>query len=234
MNIALITAGGIGSRAGCNEPKQFTRIAGKPVIVHTLEKFEHHPEIDIIAVSCLEGWEKRLRGMASEFCIGKLKHILPGGATNQLSIRNGVDALANLYSSDDIILVHDAVRPLVSKAVVSDCLRVVREKGNAIACVPCVEPLLRSINSPCAAEAWLSRDALMRAQAPQGFFLGRLADAHRKAVEKNITDCVASCELMLRLGETVYLSRSETTNIKITTAEDMAVAEALLTELSDT
>lgn len=227
MNIVLITAGGSGTRMGYCVPKQFANVLGKPLIVHTLEKFEHHVGVDAIAVACLEGWENQLREMAAKYEITKLKHIVPGGATNQESIRCGVEALALHYAKDDVVLIHDAVRPMVSEEVISDCLRVVREKGNAVASLPCLEPLLIQADKDSSREAH-RREGLMRAQAPQGFSMGRLAEAYREAEKRGISNCVAACELMQRLGETVYFSRSELMNIKVTTKEDISMMEKLL------
>lgn len=230
MNIALITAGGVGARVGSDIPKQFLCVVGKPVIIHTLEKFERHSEIDLIAVVCVKGWEEKLYQLANDFHISKLKHIIPAGSTNQESIFFGVEELSHIYGEEDVILVHDAVRPLVSEAVISDCLNVTRKKGNAVACLPCVEPLLcKETQKKEGASKWHSRTGLMRAQAPQGFYLGKLAMAHRIARERGIKNCVASCELMLQLGEKIYFSRSEMTNIKITTQEDITLVETLLT-----
>ena len=132
MNIALIIAGGSGERMHQDIPKQFLSINDRPVIVYTLEAFEHHPEIDEIAVVCIEGWEQVLMAYARQFGITKLKSVIPGGDCGQASIRNGVYALEESHSKDDIILIHDAIRPLVSAEIISDCIRVTSMYGNAI------------------------------------------------------------------------------------------------------
>ena len=135
-NIALLIAGGSGNRMGQSIPKQFLTVNERPVIVYTLEAFQKHPEIDTIAAVCIEGWQSVLQAYANQFNITKLKYIIPGGKNGQDSIRNGVYELEKHYVSEDIVLIHDAIRPMVSADIISDCIRVTREKGNAITVIP--------------------------------------------------------------------------------------------------
>ena len=130
MNIALLIAGGSGARMHQNIPKQFLTVNERPVIVYTLEAFQHHPEIDEIAVVCIEGWESVLWAYANQFNITKLKYVVPGGKNGQDSIRNGVFELEKHHSPDDIVLIHDAIRPMVSAEIISDCIRVTQLHGN--------------------------------------------------------------------------------------------------------
>ena len=192
-----------------------------------MEQFEHHEDIDAIAVVCLEGWEDELRSHAEHFGINKLKHIIPGGASNQESIRNGVMLLAEQYGEDSFVLVHDAVRPLVTKDIISDCLKVAHEKGNAIASLSSMEPLLKVAEDGLSSCEYYSRAGLVRAQAPQGFRLGQLKQAHLLALQKGIVDATCSATLMQRLGERLYLSKSATSNIKITLNNDIHIFESL-------
>lgn len=129
-NIALLIAGGSGNRMGQSIPKQFLTVNERPVIVYTLEAFQKHPEIDEIAVVCIEGWQAVLQAYANQFNITKLKYIVPGGKNGQDSIRNGVYELEKHHNADDIVLIHDAIRPMVSADIISDCIRVTREKVN--------------------------------------------------------------------------------------------------------
>lgn len=112
-NIALLIAGGSGNRMGQSIPKQFLTVNERPVIVYTLEAFQKHPEIDEIAVVCIEGWQAVLQAYANQFNITKLKYIVPGGKNGQDSIRNGVYELEKHHNADDIVLIHDAIRPMV-------------------------------------------------------------------------------------------------------------------------
>lgn len=228
MNIALITAGGTGSRIpSVDRPKQFSYILGKPVIVYTMEQFEQHSDIDIIAIVCLEGWEDELWGYAEHFGIRKLKHIIPGGASNQESIRNGIMLLSEQYGEDAMILVHDAVRPMVTQEIITDCLRVARKHGNAVASLSSIEPLLKIEEDGISSLSYHSRSGLARAQAPQCFRLGDLTRAHSLAKEKGIKDATCCATLMHRLGERIHLSKSATSNIKITLHDDLLIFEAL-------
>lgn len=227
MNIALIIAGGSGERMHQDIPKQFLSINDRPVIVYTLEAFEHHPEIDEIAVVCIEGWEQVLMAYARQFGITKLKSVIPGGDCGQASIRNGVYALEESHSKDDIILIHDAIRPLVSAEIISDCIRVTSMYGNAIAVIPCAEAMLTTDDEQVSTGSY-PRDGLKRTQTPQGFRLGDICDLHRRALDKGITGSIASCTLMIEMGQQVHFSIGSEKNVKLTTLEDIDIFKALL------
>ena len=227
MNIALIIAGGRGVRMGQEIPKQFLTVNDKPVIAYTLEAFEKHPDIDRIAVVCVEGWETILRAYARQYGIEKLDLVVPGGENGQGSIRNGVYALEAKYGRDPIVVVHDAIRPMVSQDIISGCIATVRERGSAIVCVPCQEAMLETSDQRSTNSSY-PRDRLRRTQTPQGFYLGELADAHREALQRGITNSVASCTLMVELGRTVYFCAGSEKNIKLTTPEDIDIFKALL------
>lgn len=227
MNIALLIAGGSGQRMHQNIPKQFITINDRPVIVYTLEAFQSHVEIDAIAVVCIAGWEHVLRAYADQFNITKLKYIIPGGKTGQESIRNGVFELEKHYSRDDIVLIHDAIRPLVSHEVISDCIVKTQQFGNAIAVIPCAEAMLQTEDGENSTGSY-PRDRLKRTQTPQGFHLGQICDLHRRALKAGITNSVASCTLMIEMGEQVHFSSGSEKNIKLTTVEDLDIFKALL------
>lgn len=225
--IALLIAGGSGARMKQDIPKQFLTVNERPVIVYTLEAFEKHPEIDAIAVVCVEGWEQVLWAYAKQFNIDKLKYVIPGGETGQASIRNGVFELEKHYEKDDIVLIHDAIRPMVSAEIISDNIRVCREHGNAITVVPCAEAMLTTEDGMESTELY-PRDNLKRTQTPQAFRLGDICDLHRRALEAGITNSVASCTLKVELGEKVFFSKGSEKNIKLTTVEDIDIFKALL------
>lgn len=225
--IGMLIAGGSGNRMHQDIPKQFLTVNDRPVIVYTLEAFENHPEVDAIAVVCIEGWEQVLWAYAKQFNISKLRYVIPGGKNGQDSIRNGVYELRDHFSDDDIVLVHDAIRPLVSAEIISDCIRVTREHGNAITVIPCAEAMLTTDDGVVSTGSY-SRDNLKRTQTPQGFMLGSLCDLHRRALEAGITNSVASCTLMIEMGEQVFFSVGSEKNIKLTTVEDLDIFKALL------
>ena len=227
MNIALIIAGGRGMRMGQEIPKQFLTVYDKPVIAYTMEAFEKHPDIDVIAVVCVEGWESILGAYARQYHITKLKHIIPGGANGQGSIRNGVFKLEKHYAADDLVLIHDAIRPMVSQDIISGCIATAREHGSAIVTVPCQEAMLET-EDQLSTHSSYPREHLKRTQTPQGFPIGVICDAHRRALERGITNSVASCTLMVELGETVWFCAGSEKNIKLTTPDDLEIFKALL------
>lgn len=226
-NIALIIAGGSGNRMHQDIPKQFLTVNERPVIVYTLEAFEMHPEIDVIAVVCIEGWEQVLRAYARQFNISKLRYVIPGGENGQASIRNGVFELEKHFGQEDVVLIHDAIRPMVSSEIISDCISKTIKYGSAITVIPCAEAMMQTEDGIVSSGSY-PRDRLKRTQTPQGFRLGKICSLHRRALEKGITNSVASCTLMIEMGEQVFFSAGSEKNIKLTTVEDIDIFKALL------
>lgn len=227
-NIALIIAGGVGERMHQNIPKQFLNVHDKPVIIYTLEVFQKHPNIDAIEVVCLDGWQEILSAYAKQYRITKLEKIVRGGDKGQDSIRNGVYDLIERYTdNDDIVLIHDAIRPLVSTDIISDSLRVCRTYGNATTVIPCASAMLVTEDG-LESNSQIPRDNLKMTQTPQTFYLHELCEMHKLALEKGITNSVASCTMYMELGRKIYLSNGSEKNIKITTIEDIEIFEALL------
>ena len=218
MNIALIIAGGSGQRMHQDIPKQFINVEDKPVIIYTLEAFQKHPDIDSIFVVCLEGWHEILCAYAKQFEITKLKKV---------SIRNGVMAINEEYNDDDIILVHDAIRPMLSQGIISDNIAKCKLYGSSIASIPCGEAMLET-DDKFESKSQYNRDKLMRAQTPQAFPVKKLVWAHKEALKRGIKNSVASCTLMIELGEKVYFSAGSEKNIKLTTPDDIDIFKALL------
>ena len=232
-NIVLIIAGGVGARMGQDIPKQFINVYDKPVIVYTLEAFQKHPSNDAIEVVCLDGWHDVLWAYAKQFGIAKLENIVSGGKNGQDSIRNGLYDIASRHNgSDDIVLVHDAIRPMVSNDTISDNIRVCRQYGNAITVVPCTAAMLKTFDS-LSTEEQVPRDNLKITQTPQAFFLQDIIAAHKEALEKGITNSVASCTMYIELGRKLYMSAGSEKNLKLTTAEDIEIFKALLNAKKD-
>lgn len=227
MNIALIIAGGSGQRMKQEIPKQFLNVNDKPVIIYTLEAFQRHPDIDEIGVVCIDGWHDILRAYARQYKISKLTWIVPGGKNGQDSIRNGVLEAERRYGCEDIILIHDAIRPMVSHEIISDCIVQCKRYGSAIAVTPCNTAVLRKSTDISSSEV-VPRDQLAMTQTPQAFPIGKLADIHRNALERGITNSVASCTLLIEMGEEVHFSIGSETNIKLTTQDDLKIFKALL------
>ena len=227
MNIALIIAGGSGQRMHQEIPKQFINVNDKPVIIYTLQAFQNHPNIDEIGVVCIDGWHDVLRAYARQFKIDKLTGVVSGGSNGQASIRNGVFEAEKRYGADDILLIHDAIRPMVSQEIISDCIIQCRKYGSAISVLPCNTAVLH-YDEENASEHVIPRNELALTQTPQAFPIGKLASIHRAALERGITNSVASCTLMIEMGEKVHFSIGEETNIKLTTPGDLKIFKALL------
>lgn len=233
MNIALIIAGGVGARMGQDIPKQFINVYDKPVIVYTMEAFQSHPEIDGIEIVCLEGWHEIVYAYAKQFGISKLENIVNGGVNGQDSIRNGLqDIYKRHYGDDDVVLIHDAIRPMLSHDIISDNIKVCRKYGNAITVVPCTAAMLKTYDS-VSSEEQVPRDNLKTTQTPQTFFLKDIISAHREALEKGIKQSVASCTMYIELGRKLHMSIGSEKNLKLTTTEDIEIFKALLKAKKD-
>ena len=230
MNIALLTAAGSGNRMGQEVPKQFMAIDNIPVIIYTLMPFQHHPEIDAIAVVCLEGWEVFLRSYARQWGITKLQWIFPGGKTNQESICNGIKGLKeNGCSDDDIVLVQDGVRPLVNARIISENIAACKEFGYAVTGLVCKEAIMQ-VKDDTLREIEYEREELIRTQTPHTYRLGTLLRAHKDAEEQGITNTIASCTLVALSGiKSQHLVQgSERNGLKLTRPEDIEIFQAMI------
>ena len=231
-NIAILTAGGIGSRTHQDIPKQFIHVNNKPIIVYTLEAFQNHPNIDEICVAILEGWDQILWAYAKQFNITKLKYVVTGGETGQESIFNGLKAIRSNHVDSDVVIVHDGNRPMVSAEVITDNLVKQKRYGSAVATIPCTEVVFVSENKKDSCKS-IPRENLQRTQTPHSYYLGELWAAHLNAQKLGISNTAASCSLMERLGKTTYFSKGSEKNLKITTVEDIEIFKALLVAKKD-
>ncbi len=228
MVIALLTAAGKGIRMGQDIPKQFMHVENKPIIIHTMEAFQRHPSIDEIMVVTLPSWIEVVRAYAAQFNITKLRWIVPGGETGQESIYNGLHVLETKLKADDIIMIHDGNRCMVSSEIISDSLATYNQFGSAVAAIPCVEAVFRSADNGRSSNISIPREQLYRTQTPHTYSYSKLMWAHNEAYKRHISNTAASCTLMQMLGETVYFSKGSEENLKITTVDDMMIFKALL------
>ena len=231
MNIAVIIAAGSGSRMGQDIPKQFINVFDRPVLIYTLESFQNHPEIDVIEVVCLDGWQQVLRAYASQFNITKLRWIVTGGDTAQESIRNGVFNLEDKCGPEDIIIIHDGIRPLVDESVLSDVIAVCREKGNAVTSMPYNEQIfVVSEEDPATTTQYIPRETLRRVSTPQAYRFDKLDQAYHKAFKEEIGIYGSSYTntMMVELGERLYFAKGSDRNIKLTTKGDLDMFKAYL------
>ncbi len=229
MNIGVIFAGGVGSRMRSKEtPKQFLNVHGKPIIIHTLEHFEKNPLIDAVAVACIEEWIPHLKDLLFKYRIGKVKKVVCGGKTGQLSIYNGLCAAKELAAGRKaIVLIHDGVRPLINSQLLTDNINCVKEHGSAITAGIVKETIVVIDKNGCV-EQVPSRDKSRVAKAPQSFWLDDILAAHEKALSENRTDTIDSCTLMKLYGYNLYMVDGPYENIKITTPDDFYTMRAIL------
>lgn len=230
MNIALLIAGGSGNRMGQDIPKQFMHLDGCPIIINTMLCFQCHPDIGAIAVVCLQGWETVLQSYANQYRIDKLRWIFPGGKSGMESIHNGIYGLKDAGCNDeDLVLIHDSVRPLLSQEIISNNIATCKAFGYAITGIKCREAILESEDG-FSAKTSIPRDRLIRTQTPQTFRLKNIIRAHEIAREKGIKDSVASCTLLSEIDEDIemHIVPGSEKNIKITTVEDLEILKALM------
>lgn len=229
MNIAVIIAGGSGSRMGQDIPKQFINVYDKPILIYTLEAFQKHPQIDAIEVVCIDGWHDIVRAYAKQFNITKLKWIVAGGNTGQESIRNGVYNLEDKCGPDDIIIIHDGIRPLVDETVLSDVIVKCKKHGNAVTSLPYNEQIF-VIDDEVSTTKYIPRETLRRVSTPQAYKFGKLKWAYDEAFEKEIGIYGSSYTntMMVELGEKLYFAAGSDKNIKLTTKDDLEMFKAYI------
>ncbi len=233
MNIALIIAGGSGNRMGQDIPKQFINVYDKPVIIYTLEGFQRHPLIDAIEVVCLDGWENVLWAYAKQFNITKLKWVVKGGNSGQESIRNGVYNLEGKCQSNDIIIIHDGVRPLVEDFVLTDVVRKAEQYGNAVTSMPYNEQIfIVSKEDETTTTQYIPRETLRRVSTPQAYSFKLLDDKYHEAFQKEIGIYGSSYTntMMVELGVRLHFAAGSDKNIKLTTKDNLELFKAFLSK----
>lgn len=230
MVIGVIFAGGVGSRMHSKaRPKQFLEMHKKPIIIHTLEHFQHHSMVDAIVVVCVEGWIDHLDALLEQYHIDKVKKVIPGGSTGQESIYKGLCAAEELADGDNaIVLIHDGVRPLISEKVITDNIESVRRHGSAITTAVVAETILVVDPESSQIDYIPSRKDSRVAKAPQSFYLNDIITAHRRAISEGRNDFIDSCSMMQHYGAKLYLIDGPQENIKITTPLDFYTMRAIL------
>ena len=224
-NIAIIFAGGVGSRMGSNVPKQFMKVYGKEIIIHTLERFQYNDKIDLIYVGCIEEYIHELELMVQKYHISKIPvgGIIPGGTTGQDTIYKILKRAREDNPGDSICLIHDGVRPLINDDVINENIKSVEEYGSAVTVTKAFETPILSLDGEEVSEV-LQRNLVYTAQAPQSFRLDDILNAHEKIrsteLGYNNSKIVDSCSLMKECGNTVHIVEGNRGNIKVTTLDD--------------
>lgn len=226
MNIAVLLAAGVDPTFRMDIPKQFVNVNNRPIIVYTMQIFQNHPEIDAIMVACLKGWENMVYAYARQFNIDKLKWIITGGASGQETSYLATKELMKYGKEDDIVIIHDAIRPLVSNEIISDSIRSCEKKGMGVASVASMDNVMLTDDGLSGLRS-ISRYAFRRIQTPQSYHLGDLKDYHEEAIEKGITNENDTNNMVSKLGKKVSLSKGSDLNIKVNTVEDVEMFKAL-------
>lgn len=229
MNIALIVAAGSGTRMeNANQPKQFLPVCGKPLLIYTIAAFQNHNEIDEIVVVTNDSYINQVQDWVKEYQLEKVKMVVEGGNTRQASVYNGLKAIEKLVSSkDDIILIHDAARPLVSQKIISNNISMCQQFGAVDTVIKSRDTIIKS-NDNASINDILNRDEIYQTQTPQTFKYSIIRDAHEKALLNNIPNVTDDARLVLSLGIDVHLVDGSVNNFKVTTQDDLKMFEALL------
>ncbi len=229
MTYAIIIAGGSGARMGQDIPKQFINVYDKPILIYTLEGFQKHPLVDAIEVVCIDGWHDVLWAYSKQFNISKLKWIVSGGSTGQESIRNGVFNLEGKINDDDIVIIHDGIRPLVDETVLTDVIMKCKKYGNAVTSLPYNEQIFIK-DDESSTTKFIPRETLRRVSTPQAYNFKLLSRKYHEAYEKGIGIYGShyTNTMMVELGERLYFANGSDKNIKLTTKDDLEMFKAYL------
>ena len=233
MNVAVILAGGVGSRLGANIPKQFIEVLGKPVLAYTINAFEQHPEIEAVLVVCVKPYIDYMWEIKDKYGLSKLRWVTEGGATFQGSVLNGIRYLEDKICKDDIVLVHFGASPFITGDIITDAIRVCKEKGNAISTTDYYllsgkKKSTASVTDPNNySEEYIERETIAIMNSPHAFKYGFIADLYKEAIETGIIDIVEphTTTLMYAMGRKIYFSYGSQNNIKITRKEDLDLFE---------
>lgn len=226
MVIAIILAGGVGTRVGAGCPKQFVEVLGKPVLAYTTEIFQRHSEVDAIEIVCHKSWKNYLGEMILKYNLTKVKWVVDGGMTFQDSVINGVNNLKNQISGNDYVLIQYGAAPFTSEKIVTDVIHVMKEKMSAVTATPCYQ-LMGSNDENSTSKTWIDRDKCIQIACPYGFKFSYLQDVYKRAAEQGLIEKIEphTTSLMYALGDTIYQAYGDQTNIKITTKEDLDMFE---------
>lgn len=230
MITALIFAGGAGIRMNtAGIPKQFLKIYGKPIIAYTIEIFQNHEMIDNIVVVSIESHIDYTKEIVKNYNFTKVSCVVPGSDTGQKSIWNGLEVIKNLTEDDDMVLINDGVRPLVTTQLITDNIESVRKNGNGISACFAWETICHTKDGKeNIIGNIIPREKCLLVKAPQSFRVRDIVEAHSKAKNEGITSAIDSASLMSYYGHTLYYVLCEPSNIKITTPVDFYLFKAML------
>ena len=225
--VALILAGGIGKRMGVSLPKQLLEIKGKPVLVHTLSNFQRNDSVNSIVVVCVSDWIEYTWDLVKKYNLSKVEAIIPGGDTSHDSTRNGIFHLRRTLGKGDVVIIHDAARPILPQKAIDEMLRIAKDNGNASLAIPCYETVIYT-DDQLSGNKELDRSHLMRVQTPQAYEYSSILELYERAEKEDRHDFIYADIVAVEYGMTVYFSKGFTNNIKITKQEDIPLCEYLM------
>lgn len=227
-NYVVLLAGGVGKRMGSDIPKQFLEVNGKPIIVYSIENFQRNPQIEKIVVVCVREWMDHVKELIRKYNLSKVEWVTEGGSTGHDSIRNGIFFLRDKVNEDDYVIVHDAVRPILPQKAIDEVIRVAHEKGNASSSIACHPPIVYTEDFESGITD-VDREHVMLTASPQAFRYSLALKCYEQAEKENLHNSTFTSSLLIHCKERVYFAKGTTNNIKITTKEDLALFQALLT-----
>jgi 2-C-methyl-D-erythritol 4-phosphate cytidylyltransferase len=229
MNTAVILAGGVGSRMGVDRPKQYLVVENKPIIVYCLEIFEKHNNIDKIVIVVSDELKDYVIENVEKYNISKVCGYAPAGRTRQHSIYNGLKSTEENASDTDVVIVHDAARPLVSDKIIDDCITGATEDDGAMPVISVKDTIYQSKDGK-SIDKLLKRSELFAGQAPESFDFKKYLDIHNSVSDDEIAATAGSSEIAYRHGMKVRLVEGSERNFKITTIEDLETFETIVKE----
>lgn len=227
MNTAIILAGGVGSRMGVDRPKQFLMVQDKPIISYCLDIFQNHDEIDSVVVVVSEQWQDFVEEYAAKYGVTKIKGYAPAGKSRQHSIYNGLKCIDENVPDTDIVIVHDAARPLVSDQIISDCIKGATDYDGAMPVISVKDTVYQSKDGE-EIGCLLKRSELFAGQAPESFKFRKYFDIHNQVTDEEIGATAGSSEIAYRHGMEIRMVKGSERNLKITTIEDLETFETIL------
>ncbi|MBU5431053.1 2-C-methyl-D-erythritol 4-phosphate cytidylyltransferase [Kineothrix sp. MSJ-39] len=226
MIIAMILAGGVGSRVNADRPKQFIEVFDKPVLAYTIDIFEENEQIDAIEIVCHDNWIHYLEQMVRKYKYTKVKWITRGGSTFQKSVINGIQCLDKNINNNDYVLIHYGAAPFTSSYIVEDVIRVMKKRGNAFSATPCYQ--LMGTNDGEESKKWIDRDSCLQIASPYGFKFAYLKSVYERADKEGLLEKIEPhvTSLIYALEDVLYKAYGDQTNIKITTKADIELFKA--------
>lgn len=221
MTVALILSGGSGVRLGADIPKQYIEVNGRPVISYCIERLSCHEEIHAIQIVAAQEWQEQIKGWLEKYDVcRKFRGFSLPGENRQLSIWHGLEEIKKYAEDSDVVLIHDAARPLLSERMITDCVNAMVGHDGVMPVLPMKDTVYQSIDGKTVS-ALLERTQIYAGQAPEAFRIGLYYEANKKLFPDSIYDVNGSTEPAVMAGMNIAMIPGDEDNIKITTPNDL-------------